>query len=119
MAQVDAGLYSEADVTLQAYWDRVQVDSQIKNDAAQTLTLDQRIRQDVESEIETATVLVAGSRLYSNHLGKPARAQLFAERSLVVIQKAPQNEETQVLLHDANKYQAAALGLLASEGREA
>ncbi|KAF9371360.1 hypothetical protein CPB97_002017, partial [Podila verticillata] len=118
LAQVDAGLYSEADVTLQAYWDRVQVDSQIRNDTAQVLALDQRIRRDVESEVETATVLVAGSRLYSNHLGKPAQAQLFAERSLVVIQKAPQNEETQVLLHDANKYKAAALGLLASEAHD-
>lgn len=106
-------------MTLQAYWDRVQVDSQIRNDTVQVSALDHRIRQDVESEVETATVLVAGSRLYSNHLGKPAQAQLFAERSLVVIQEAPQNEETQVLLHDANKYQAAALGLLASEGREA
>lgn len=119
LAQVDAGLYSEADVTLQAYWNRVQTDSQDKNDTDSTLTLEQRIRQDVESEYETATVLVAGSRLYSNNLSKPAQAQLFAERSLAFIQKAPENEETKVLLHDANKYQAAALGLMASEGREA
>ncbi|KAG0083208.1 hypothetical protein BGZ92_010986 [Podila epicladia] len=119
LAQVDAGLYSEADVTLQAYWDRVQTDSQVKNNTDSALTLEQRIRQDVESEYETATVLVAGSRLYSNILSKPAQGQIFAERSLAFIQKAPENEETKVLLHDANKYQAAALGLLASEGSEA
>ncbi|KAG0345061.1 hypothetical protein BG005_001486, partial [Podila minutissima] len=118
LAQVDAGLYSEADVTLQAYWNRVQTDSQDKNDTDSTLTLEQRIRQDVESEYETATVLVAGSRLYSNNLSKPAQAQLFAERSLAFIQKAPENEETKVLLHDANKYQAAALGLMASEAHD-
>ncbi|KAG0013488.1 hypothetical protein BGZ81_000997 [Podila clonocystis] len=117
-AQVNAGLYGEADVTLQAYWDRIQTDSQVKNHTDSALTLEQRIHQDVESESETATVLVAGSRLYSNNLSKPAQAQLFAERSLAFIQKAPQNEENQLLLHDANKYQAAALGLLASEAHD-
>ncbi|KAG0320016.1 hypothetical protein BG000_003718, partial [Podila horticola] len=115
LAQLDAGLYSEADVTLQAYWNRVQTDSQVKNDIDTEFTQEQRIRQDIESEYETATVLVAGSRLYSNNLSKPAQAQLFAEHSVAFIQKAPQNEESKVLLHDANKYQAAALGLLALE----
>ncbi|KAG0339198.1 hypothetical protein BG004_006924 [Podila humilis] len=127
LAQIDAGLYNEADVTLQTYWQAVQVNGKVastelnedNNDNGQAvlLTLEQRIRRDVESELEIAHVLVSGSRLYGHQLkNKSVDAQLFAERALDFLHKVPQtSDEAKVLQCDANKCKAAALALQVSE----
>ncbi|KAF9408781.1 hypothetical protein BGZ94_002189 [Podila epigama] len=119
LAQIDAGLYAEADVTLQAYWNAIETQDKVKkNNDEKQLTFAQRLRQDVESDDEIATALIAGARLYANHLNKSGQANVFADRAVERLERLPVDENTKRSLHEAHKYQAAALGLAAAEGRE-
>jgi tetratricopeptide (TPR) repeat protein len=111
------GQHDEAELALKAYLELVEINSKVKSaDDDTVLTHEQRIRQDIESERDIATVMVEGSHLYGKELGKPTEALDCADRALDTIHKHLQVEEAQELLFNAYNYQGIAYALLASQG---
>ncbi|KAF9980637.1 hypothetical protein BGZ65_004861, partial [Modicella reniformis] len=119
-ALVDFGQYDEAVLALKAYLELAEINSKVKaaGDNDEVLSHEQRIKQDIESERDIATVMVEGSRLYGKELGKPIESFDCAERAVAKIQKNLQNEDAQELLYNAYNYQGIAHALLASQAHE-
>ncbi|KAK3813019.1 MAG: hypothetical protein J3Q66DRAFT_347178 [Benniella sp.] len=118
-ALVEMGQHDEAELALKAYLELVEINRKVKSaDDDTVLTHEQRIRQDIESDRDIATVMVEGSHLYGRELGKPTEALDCADRALDTIHKYLQVEEAQELLFNAYNYQGIAYALLASQAHE-
>ncbi|KAG0308907.1 hypothetical protein BGZ98_006258 [Dissophora globulifera] len=119
-ALVDAGQYDEAELALKAYLEMVEVNLKVKSTTADiTLSHEERVRQDIESEYDITTVMLGGSLLYGKELGKPAEALNCTNSALNNISMYLQQHESVVeLLSNAYKYQGIAYGLQASNTHE-
>ncbi|KAF9583966.1 hypothetical protein BGW38_007984, partial [Lunasporangiospora selenospora] len=119
LALVDLGQYDEAVLALSSYLDMIKLNNKVKNASeGGELSNEQRSRQDVESERDIASVMVAGCRLYGKELKKPSEALLYAKEAFEIIEKHLQQEDAQELLSDVYKYQGIAYGLQASRAHE-
>ncbi|KAF9549135.1 hypothetical protein EC957_004774 [Mortierella hygrophila] len=119
-ALVEKGQYDEAELALKAYLDMAEINHKVKDATAEdSLTHDERVRQDVESRYEITTVMIAGSRLYSKELAKPQEALKCASGALDNIHVYLQKHELVAdLLNDAYQCQGIAYGLQASTTHE-
>ncbi|KAK3842121.1 MAG: hypothetical protein J3R72DRAFT_143282 [Linnemannia gamsii] len=119
-ALMEKGQYDEAELALKAYLDMAELNLKVKGAAAEdSLTHEERVRLDVESKYDIATVMIAGSRLYSKELRKPAGALKCAAGALDNIHQYLQNHEQVIdLLNEAYQCQGIAYGLLASTTHE-
>ncbi|KAF9192160.1 hypothetical protein BGZ51_006134 [Haplosporangium sp. Z 767] len=119
-ALVEMGQYDEAELALKAYLDMVEINLKVKSTTPdETLTNDQRIRLDIESEYDITTVMIEGSRLYAKELGKPEDALNCAKNALDNIHKnLQQHEDVALLLNRAYKFEAAAYGMQAVNAHE-
>ncbi|KAF9913610.1 hypothetical protein BX616_009816, partial [Lobosporangium transversale] len=119
-ALIEMGQYDEAELALKSYMEMAELNLKVKNAAAnETLSYEQRVRLDVESQYEITTVMIAGSVLYGKELNKPTEALTCASNALDNVHKYLQSHEsTSELLNSAYKYQGIAYGLLASSEHE-
>ncbi|KAG0261688.1 hypothetical protein BG011_000784 [Mortierella polycephala] len=119
-ALVEMGQYDEAELTLKAYLDMMEITLKVKSITSdEALTNDQRVRLDIESEYDITTVMIEGSRLYVKELGKPEDALSCAKNALDNIhKKLQQHEDVALLLNNAYKYEAAAYGMQAANAHE-
>ncbi|KAG0222152.1 hypothetical protein BGX31_009317 [Mortierella sp. GBA43] len=119
-ALAEWGRYDEAELALKAYLDMVEIHDKVKEASTdESFTQEQLIRLDIESKYDSATVMIAGSRLYGKELDKPDDALKYASVALDTIQKhLQQHEQVKELLHDAYKYQGIAYGLQATKTHE-
>ncbi|KAF9428419.1 hypothetical protein BGZ94_002438, partial [Podila epigama] len=118
-ALVELGQYDEAELALKSYLNLVEINLKVKSDIKEdTLTNEQRIRLDIESEYDITTVMVAGCRLYGKELGKPEEALKCAQRAHYNIQQYLKDDDVKELVFDAYKYQGIAYGLQASGAHE-
>ncbi|KAI7823554.1 hypothetical protein BC939DRAFT_451343 [Gamsiella multidivaricata] len=119
-ALVEMGQYDEAELALKAYLDMVEINSKANIvPADEALTHEDRVRLDIESKYDVATVMVAGSLLYGRELNKADEALKCASNALDHIHRhLQQHEEIKELLNNAYKYQGVAYGLQASQTHE-
>ncbi|KAG0217063.1 hypothetical protein BGX33_011588 [Mortierella sp. NVP41] len=119
-ALLEMGQYDEAELALKAYLDMAEINSKVKGATAEdSLTHEERVRLDVESKYDIATVMIAGSRLYSKELGKPIEAVKCATGALDNIHQFLQNHEEVIdLLNNAYQCQGIAYGLQAASTHE-
>ncbi|KAG0374285.1 hypothetical protein BGX24_010588 [Mortierella sp. AD032] len=119
-ALMEKGQYDEAELALKAYLDMAELNLKVKGAVAEdSLTHEERVRLDVESKYDIATVMIAGSRLYSKELRKPAGALKCAAGALDNIHQYLQNHEQVIdLLNEAYQCQGIAYGLQASTTHE-
>ncbi|KAF9930266.1 hypothetical protein FBU30_000686 [Linnemannia zychae] len=119
-ALMDMGQFDEAELALKAYLDMAEINLKVKSTAAEdSMTHDERVRQDVESKYDVTTVMIAGSRLFSKELGKPTEALKCASKALENIHEFLQyHEQVNDLLNNAYQCQGIAYGLQASTSHE-
>ncbi|KAF9101372.1 hypothetical protein BGX27_011502 [Mortierella sp. AM989] len=114
-ALVDLGQYDEAELALKGYLSMEEINEKSRDTVQEVLTHEQRVRQDIESEYDITTVMIAGSLLYGKELGKHAEALTCANNALIYIHKyLLQHEKVAELLSSAYNYQGTAYGLQAS-----
>ncbi|KAI8597727.1 hypothetical protein EDD21DRAFT_310413 [Dissophora ornata] len=119
-ALVEMGQYDEAELALKAYLDMMEINLKVKSATADiTLSHEERVRKDIESEYDITTVMIEGSLLYGKELGNPTEALKCANDALDNIHKyLQQHEAVTELLNNAYKHQGVAYGLQASKAPE-
>ncbi|KAG0289396.1 hypothetical protein BGZ98_003846, partial [Dissophora globulifera] len=118
-ALLEVGQYDEAVLALTAYLDLAEINLKVKaSDSEEVLTQEQRVRLDIESHADITSVMVEGSRLYGQALGKPTEALSCADRALTNIQQHLQNEDAHELQYNAYICKGVAHALAASQAQE-
>ncbi|KAF9998695.1 hypothetical protein BGZ79_007636 [Entomortierella chlamydospora] len=118
-ALLDLGQFDEAELALEGYLGMMQIKEESKDTVEEVLTHEQRVRQDIESEYDITTVMIAGSLLYGKELGKHIEALACADKALSYINKyLQQHESLAELLYSAYNHQGIAYGLQASNAHD-
>ncbi|KAF9926655.1 hypothetical protein FBU30_003799 [Linnemannia zychae] len=118
-ALLEMGQFDEAVLALKSYLDLAEINLKVKSTVVEeVLTIEQRVRLDIESEYDITSVMVEGARLYSKELRQATEALACTDKALTYIQQFLSKEEATDLIYYANTYRGIAFGLQAAQAQE-